>query len=406
MIYYCNGSDNYIFSLAVQFKLCKISAKIFFQNTQVHVTFEKKSIFQILYAFLILADFLKISITKFAVIWVKKRQKAGFLSPRRSKIIVTKEKERRKRKSEEKERRRRNKKAKVALLVFIIATLEIAFGRKKKLLDAKGLYGNTVIKNPARIILPTLITAQVVETSVTRGLKHQTFLVPRTPTGSIFAAWQPLRMWRRSWVEVTYFKTRVFRLKLEVQILGCSKSIRQTKVEILRLKSCLLRKKETKLQANLWKTFSNELFCRRSWWFHVGLLNDLHLARKPRLRSSSAPAMPFVNQESLVLKFPTVNNNSPIQGYVHPDNYTQPTNEMTPGFKPFTILPTILSKLNLLNKIWLHKSQLLRENVIQINGFLGWKILHLNRQTVSKQIDVLPEFICTEINVVCAQYNP
>ena len=32
----------------------------------------------------------------------------------------------------------------------------------------------------------------------------------------------------------------------------------------------------------------------------------------------------------------TVNNNSPIQDYVHPDNQTQPTFEMTPGFKPFT----------------------------------------------------------------------
>ena len=50
---------------------------------------------------------------KFAIICVKKRQKAGFLRPRSSKIIVTKEKERRKRKSEEKE-----KKAVVALLVF------------------------------------------------------------------------------------------------------------------------------------------------------------------------------------------------------------------------------------------------------------------------------------------------
>ena len=29
-------------------------------------------------------------------------------------------------------------------------------------------------------------------------------------------------------------------------------------------------------------------------------------------------------------------NNSPIQDYVHPDNQTQPTFEMTPGFKPFT----------------------------------------------------------------------
>ena len=34
----------------------------------------------------------------------------------------------------------------------------------------------------------------------------------------------------------------------------------------------------------------------------------------------------------------TVNNNSPIQDYVHPDYQTQPTFEMTPGFKPFTIL--------------------------------------------------------------------
>ena len=33
----------------------------------------------------------------------------------------------------------------------------------------------------------------------------------------------------------------------------------------------------------------------------------------------------------------TVNNNSPIQDYaVHPDDHTQPTYEMTPGFKPFT----------------------------------------------------------------------
>ena len=30
-------------------------------------------------------------------------------------------------------------------------------------------------------------------------------------------------------------------------------------------------------------------------------------------------------------------NNSPIQDYVHPDDHTQPTYEMTPGFKPFTI---------------------------------------------------------------------
>ena len=33
----------------------------------------------------------------------------------------------------------------------------------------------------------------------------------------------------------------------------------------------------------------------------------------------------------------TVNNNSPIRDYVHPDDQTQPTFELTPGFKPFII---------------------------------------------------------------------
>ena len=33
----------------------------------------------------------------------------------------------------------------------------------------------------------------------------------------------------------------------------------------------------------------------------------------------------------------SVNNNSPIQDYVQPNDQTQPTTfEMTPGFKPFT----------------------------------------------------------------------
>ena len=38
----------------------------------------------------------------------------------------------------------------------------------------------------------------------------------------------------------------------------------------------------------------------------------------------------------------TLNNNSPIQDYVHPDHQTQPTFEMTPGFKPFTLLLLLL----------------------------------------------------------------
>ena len=38
----------------------------------------------------------------------------------------------------------------------------------------------------------------------------------------------------------------------------------------------------------------------------------------------------------------TVNNNCPIQDYVHPDDQTQPTFEMTPGFKPFTVKHVII----------------------------------------------------------------
>ena len=38
----------------------------------------------------------------------------------------------------------------------------------------------------------------------------------------------------------------------------------------------------------------------------------------------------------------TVNNKSPIQDYIHQDNQTQPTFEMTPGFKPFTMMIMIM----------------------------------------------------------------
>ena len=38
----------------------------------------------------------------------------------------------------------------------------------------------------------------------------------------------------------------------------------------------------------------------------------------------------------------TVNNNSPIQDYIHVDDQTQPTFEMTPRFKPFTILTIVV----------------------------------------------------------------
>ena len=38
----------------------------------------------------------------------------------------------------------------------------------------------------------------------------------------------------------------------------------------------------------------------------------------------------------------TVNNDSPIQDYVHPDDQSQPTFEMTPGFKPFTVTVVVI----------------------------------------------------------------
>ena len=103
------------------------------------------------------ADFLKTNLTKYAVIWGKRRQKAGFLTPISSKLPLTREKNRRKRKSEEEERRREKSNGctlsfyngkshnRVLLWLLIMATLEIVFGRNI-LLDAKGLFGGNVSK--------------------------------------------------------------------------------------------------------------------------------------------------------------------------------------------------------------------------------------------------------------------
>ena len=42
----------------------------------------------------------------------------------------------------------------------------------------------------------------------------------------------------------------------------------------------------------------------------------------------------------------TVDNNSPIQDYIHPDDQIQPTFKMTPGFKPLKFL--VLKNISLL----------------------------------------------------------
>jgi len=45
----------------------------------------------------------------------------------------------------------------------------------------------------------------------------------------------------------------------------------------------------------------------------------------------------MTNAAQIVEMSVTVNNNSPIQDYVHPDDQTEPTFEMIPGFKPSTL---------------------------------------------------------------------
>ena len=74
---------------------------------------------------------------------MKRRQKAGFLRPAelQNHINEGKEKEKKKERGEE-------KKAMGALLVFIMATLTIVFGRKK-LLDPNGPFGGDLFKSPA-----------------------------------------------------------------------------------------------------------------------------------------------------------------------------------------------------------------------------------------------------------------
>ena len=51
--------------------------------------------------------------------------------------------------NEGKGKEEKRKKTMVALLAFIVGTLEVIFGRKN-LFDAKGPFGDNVLKNPAR----------------------------------------------------------------------------------------------------------------------------------------------------------------------------------------------------------------------------------------------------------------
>ena len=83
---------------------------------------------------------------------MKKGQNTRFVSPRSSKIIVTKEKERRKRKSEEKERRRR-KTSNDCTLSFYNSYFGDRFWPKKTV-ERKRPIGDNVIKtDSARYVL-------------------------------------------------------------------------------------------------------------------------------------------------------------------------------------------------------------------------------------------------------------
>ena len=94
-----------------------------------------------------LTDVLKTKLTKFAAIFVKRRQKAGFVKP--DKLQNQSNEGKRKEKKTERGEEKDLEKGNGCTLSFYI-TLEILFGPNKKLFDGKGPFGDNVVKNPAR----------------------------------------------------------------------------------------------------------------------------------------------------------------------------------------------------------------------------------------------------------------
>ena len=106
----------------------------------------------------------------------------------------------------------------------------------------------------------------------------------------------------------------------------------------------------------------------------------------------------------------TVNNNSPIQDYVHLDNQTQPTFEMTSGFKPFTNKELTQSQNNLrYSLIQVHSNEFFQQMLLQNQPKFIITIICYNntfmlpldlqvspdtntiKQTINKDINYLPE---------------
>ena len=57
----------------------------------------------------------------------------------------------------------------------------------------------------------------------------------------------------------------------------------------------------------------------------------------------------------------TVNNSSPIEDYVHPDDYIPPTYEMTAGFKPFTFYIGVIQQQQQQHQFYLYSSLIYRD---------------------------------------------
>ena len=72
-------------------------------------------------------------------------------------------------------------------------------------------------------------------------------------------------------------------------------------------------------------------------WIGLLLLTVTDVSTTCAVASSDFDSDSLTPTAQVVETSVTVNNNSPIQDYVHPDEQTQPTLEMTPGFKPFTV---------------------------------------------------------------------
>ena len=106
--------------------------------------------------------FFKTNLTKCAVIWVKKRQKGRFRKPEK----LQNHSNEGKRKEKKKERGEGKEKRKKQWLHSEFSNGYFGYFRPKKLLDAKGQFGDNVIKNPARNIYMYMYTGKVWETKI------------------------------------------------------------------------------------------------------------------------------------------------------------------------------------------------------------------------------------------------